>query len=516
MSIGLINKLTAQCTVSGIVIDPVSQTQIGGNVEVVLNVQFTTTTNGGNKQVFIHVWKLGDYPDAKMHPNPFNCTGNQSVAPRPSSGSGDNANYIDILDKAFLNFGFDVNSISTYPASSATGITTSYLPWDPSGLVTLNYTGATISKEPTANADEDIIRILNLKFTVPSYTIGDFLQVRAFNWATNGTGGKPQCWGCGNPFVIGDPVISGSVVCAGASSLQPTYNLFLDSKYDDLNTAGIQTISGNYKLYVDVNTNGTLEIGTDLQVKNSTNFTTSLAGVPSGFNSTYRVFGQTFDYTFSTGDPLSTKPILALVNVTTVGYIGAGSVGNLANTCAPLPVSLRNFNAAQRSGKVALTWETDQENGNDGFEIQRRIGNGQYVPIGFVDSKAPDGTGGAYAYSFDDNQTLSNTVAYYRLRQVDINNKSSYSEIKAIRAGKSNFNVAVYPNPSRGTTNVAIPEGTGKMDISLDDFTGKSIQRWSGLSTQNLQITNLKAGLYMLRITIRETGEQITERIMVQ
>ena len=185
---------------------------------------------------------------------------------------------------------------------------------------------------------------------------------------------------------------------------------------------------------------------------------------------------------------------------------------------ATLPVSLKNFDAAKRTGKVALTWLTESEVNNDGFEIQRRIGNGQYKTVAFVDSKAPGGNsnGAQLSYSFDDVENLPNGVAYYRLRQVDFNGKSDYSEIKAIRSNSKALFISVYPNPSRGTTNVAIPEGVGVVDVALEDFTGKLVQRWNGVNTRNLQLTNLKPGMYMLRLNARESGEQVVERIMIQ
>ena len=176
------------------------------------------------------------------------------------------------------------------------------------------------------------------------------------------------------------------------------------------------------------------------------------------------------------------------------------------------------FNATQRSNKAILTWETDQENNNDGFEVERRsAGNSQYQKIGFVDSKAPGGTGSAYSYSFDDNQVLAKGVTYYRLRQVDLDGRATYSEVKAVRTGNGGLlTISIYPNPNRGAANVTIPESAGKMDVTLDDYTGKSIQRWSGISVRNLQLNNMRPGIYMLRINFRETGEIITERIIVQ
>lgn len=190
--------------------------------------------------------------------------------------------------------------------------------------------------------------------------------------------------------------------------------------------------------------------------------------------------------------------------------------GTFLCTQSTLPVTLANFNAVQRSSKVTLTWETLFELNNDGFEIERRIGSGSYQKIAFVDSKAPGGNGDAFSYSFEDATNLPKGVTYYRLRQVDLDGRATYSEIKAVRTGNGTIILSVYPNPSRGTTNVALPSGVGTYDVSVDDFTGKSVQRFSGLTSSNLQLNNLKPGMYMLRVSIRATGETITERIAVQ
>lgn len=183
---------------------------------------------------------------------------------------------------------------------------------------------------------------------------------------------------------------------------------------------------------------------------------------------------------------------------------------------ATLPATLANFDAAQKSGKVTLSWNTILELNNDGFEIERRIGNGTYQKIAFVDSKAPGGNGTAYSYSFDDNTALPKGVTYYRLKQIDFDGRATYSDIKAVRSANGTLLLSVYPNPSRGTSNVAIPAGIGAVDVTLTDFTGKSLQQWNGLNTTNLQLSNLKPGMYTLRVSVRATGETITERIAVQ
>ena len=238
---------------------------------------------------------------------------------------------------------------------------------------------------------------------------------------------------------------------------------------------------------------------------------TSSVPTISGLKATYCFIGGNLS-------PAATLTIKFYLDANQNGQL---DVGETTKDCTlpgpgPLPVVLANFNAVNKGGKVSLTWETLQEVENDGFEIQRRVGTGKYETVAFVDSKVIGGTGSGTTYSFDDNAPLAKGVTYYRLRQVDLNGQAAFSEVKALRGVGSPIVVSVYPNPSRGTTNVAIPEGIGTMDVTLDDFAGRSVQRWNGLNVRNLQLSNLQPGIYLLRITIRETGEQITERIAVQ
>jgi hypothetical protein len=193
-----------------------------------------------------------------------------------------------------------------------------------------------------------------------------------------------------------------------------------------------------------------------------------------------------------------------------------GNENSFVCSQATLPVTLTNFNAVGRSGKVALTWETATEVNNDGFTVERKVGNGVYQKIGFVDSKAPGGTGENFSYSFDDFDAQAKGVTYYRLAQADLDGKITYSEIRAVRLGNGAILISVYPNPSRGTTNVVLPDGVGTVDVTVDDFTGKSVQRLTGINSKNFQVNNLKPGIYMIRVNIRSTGETITERISVQ
>lgn len=181
----------------------------------------------------------------------------------------------------------------------------------------------------------------------------------------------------------------------------------------------------------------------------------------------------------------------------------------------PLPVSIISFNARLKNYEVALSWETADEINSKGFEIQRRVnGAASYERIGFVGSKAQAGMGASY--SFTDVNARNRGSVSYRLAQTDLDGKISLSEIRVVNTGSGQSQVIVYPNPSKGLVKVSLPTQISKADISLEDFSGKTIQRWNGYNASALQIDQLRPGIYLIRVRLQDTGEQMTERLIVQ
>jgi hypothetical protein len=440
--------------------------------------------NGGNKTVVIQAWKEEDYP------NYWNCnasgTSSENKGPKAAdlrkNGTG---------PLPFLNIAFDV--------ATKTVINT----YGPDGTVTLG-SGYTVTTTGIPDVDGYItLSLTNLTVVVPNQDCSEGVTIRADVWSSQGninSGWTPHCVICNNRYAFNYPevtAIQGCQIIGGV--VQRTYEFIVDNINTD------QSVSVTWEVFRDANGNNAYDAGVDVKVAESI--------APTVLASGQQLQQGPTAYAGNTGP---TRDDFIFVVVKTEGLENPQIETGAQFTCGTLPVTLRNFNAVMRSGKVNLTWETLLEENNDGFEIERRIGNGQYQKIGFVDSKAPNGNGAAYSYNFDDNLTLPKGVTYYRLRQLDLDGRATYSEVKAVRAGNSQLVISIYPNPNRGTANVAIPESAGKMDVSLDDYTGKSIQRWSGINVRNLQINNMKPGIYMLRINMRETGEVITERIVVQ
>jgi hypothetical protein len=184
---------------------------------------------------------------------------------------------------------------------------------------------------------------------------------------------------------------------------------------------------------------------------------------------------------------------------------------------SPLPVRLTAFNARRNKSTVQLTWETVTESMNKGFNIERRTGNSGWETLGFVNSKADGGNSTALlTYSYSDVNTYSG-VSQYRLRQVDMDGKASYSDIRSVRGEQQAARTILYPNPSsNGIVNVVFEgEGSTHRDIILIDISGRVLNQWKGYTNNSLQLESLRSGMYTLRIVDKGNGTQLNEKVIV-
>lgn len=184
-------------------------------------------------------------------------------------------------------------------------------------------------------------------------------------------------------------------------------------------------------------------------------------------------------------------------------------------SCITLPVDMISFSASRNFSMVNLKWRTSSEQNNKGFDIERQLGNGTWENVGFVKSQAFDGNSNTeLSYTYNDPNSFKG-ISQYRLKQVDLDSRFRYSEVRSVRGTNQISKTIIYPNPSEGIVNVVFEDKNSIRDVSLYDMSGRIVNQWNGITINNLQITNLAPGLYSLRIVVRETGEQEIEKIIV-
>lgn len=105
--------------------------------------------------------------------------------------------------------------------------------------------------------------------------------------------------------------------------------------------------------------------------------------------------------------------------------------GSAVLNCTPivLPVELASFSALEQGRYNLLNWETFSELNNDYFVVERSSDGIQWNPIGEVDGAGQSSE--KRSYSFQDFQ-FDRVVNYYRLKQVNFDGVSDYSEIRKV------------------------------------------------------------------------------------
>lgn len=199
--------------------------------------------------------------------------------------------------------------------------------------------------------------------------------------------------------------------------------------------------------------------------------------------------------------------------------IAAFSEFGLGVLAAPLPVTLTRFDADRMNSlKVNLTWETSTEQNNKGFFIERRLDNETvFTSKDFVYSLAPGGNSSdEINYRYIDANGYGG-ITYYRLKQVDLDNRAHYSLVKAVSGyGETTVSVMIWPNPNQGQFSIKIDGVTESKQAFITDITGKAVQKLVVQASQQVNVRGLSAGTYILSIpNAFGKGGHFTEKIVV-
>jgi len=483
--IGFTAKVQAQCTLKDVVVTIVPPlTPAGSGCTVNFNLNFKLKNNGGNKTVVIQAWKDADYPNY-WGPNCDAGKGAPKLADLRKTTSPYTPGSPGPLP--FLNIAFDIATQTVIASANY-----------PGGGVTLG-SGYTVIVGALDVDGFYPIALNNLTVTVPNQICGNGATIRADVWSSQGSVNsqwQPHCVICNNVYSFNYPTVTAQVLCL--IPRRYVTNIF--------NNNTDQNISVTWKTYFDdAPTGGSRgpedirladEMTTPTQVNFGTNYNTNRA------------------YTYL-NDADGNKRLWVVVTTdglaNTTNFLAFGPVAG----CIGLPVDFKSFTATRNRSNVLLKWETASEQNNSGFAVERNI-SGLWEQVAFIPSQAANGNSNdALSYQFTD---LNNTkgITQYRIRQVDFDTKSKYSEIRSVRGDGQKGKIIIYPNPStNGKVNVVFEETNVTRDISVVDMTGRTVKQIKGVTNNNITIDNLTPGMYTLRVFVPATGDQTVGKIMV-
>jgi hypothetical protein len=188
------------------------------------------------------------------------------------------------------------------------------------------------------------------------------------------------------------------------------------------------------------------------------------------------------------------------------------------------PVTLSNFKGERQGTNNYLSWTTLNETNNAGFEVLRSADGINFTSMGFVASKAVNGTStNTISYDLTDFKPFT-TASYYRLKQVDKDGKTTLSSIVMVKGIKPNqlMLTSIYPNPTAVNLNVALAAPKAdNVTFIVSDLAGKVVLKKvfsvvAGDNNLTIPVANLSSGSYTIKALCADGCETAVSKFVKQ
>jgi hypothetical protein len=189
----------------------------------------------------------------------------------------------------------------------------------------------------------------------------------------------------------------------------------------------------------------------------------------------------------------------------------------LINSCSILPIRLLTFTGTISANQNVLNWTTTSEVNNKYFDVEKSIDGSIFLKIATVNSSITPSS--INSYRSVDNAPVEGWN-YYRLKQVDIDGKFTYSNIIRLKNIKALFAYKIYPNPFGGQLVIELPNNsTLNTKLLLINTLGQSILTKNiptGLSQYTLQINDIPNGSYLLKIIENNKSTILKSQLVIK
>jgi hypothetical protein len=180
------------------------------------------------------------------------------------------------------------------------------------------------------------------------------------------------------------------------------------------------------------------------------------------------------------------------------------------------------FDVVKNTNENVLAWSTSQETDNKLFEIERAHDGINFEIIGSIQGNRT--TSSVSKYIFSDKSVNSFLPTYYRLKQIDLNNKFEYSTVVFLNGAETNKPLSIFPNPTKAGDNIFIQfndNDTGIASVDVFNLSGTLLNEFeikpidpSVKNEIDLQSLNLKKGEYLFKI--KTVSNEYHAKIMVK
>ena len=195
--------------------------------------------------------------------------------------------------------------------------------------------------------------------------------------------------------------------------------------------------------------------------------------------------------------------VIKATSISGVNVCSATGAPASINVSGSLPLTLISFTGQWKNDKVLLSWITESELNVSHFEIERSVTGNNFSKIG--EQKAIGSYTIRQTYSFTDDAQNA-PVIYYRLRMVDEDGRSKYSQVVVLKAN-NHYAIGISPNPFTNKINIDYEsKSSSALEVTILDLNGKTLRTNSytlvtGLNHLTINNTEpLASGVYFLKL----------------
>jgi len=180
--------------------------------------------------------------------------------------------------------------------------------------------------------------------------------------------------------------------------------------------------------------------------------------------------------------------------------------GELEILNSTLPIALEYFDVSKDNEYAVLEWESTYEINVDGFEIMHSSNGTEWEVLDFI-----IGNNEASFYEYTHTEP-SKGVNYYRLKQIDIDGRFNFFDIKSVHFEETETKAIVYPNPTYNFIEINSSQHFDSASLYSSD--GVLIQQIQLDGFGRMDLSQLMNGAYILRLFSTSSNEYENRRIV--
>ncbi len=184
------------------------------------------------------------------------------------------------------------------------------------------------------------------------------------------------------------------------------------------------------------------------------------------------------------------------------------------------PVEWLDVSVEQAGSNSLLRWSTAREINSDYYGVERSLDGTMFENVGQVNAVGTSDKVSNYTFLDKGTTSMGNVRLYYRLRQVDLDGTTDYSNRVelSLSPGAAGISMKIYPNPVSDEATLELNSITRTTDVRIVNTSGqvvysKSLSAQDAWQTQ-INVSSWTAGIYI--VSVMSGTEKLQQKLIVR